>query len=696
MGNHIRQCLQLIHQFNLDARNPDVAQLKALLEQGRITDGMARVYLDWLLGMAQGVDACRLLLPRPPRPEEWEVLDKPDVTFGNLVETPGQQFGIRLEGGQHSAVIGQTGAGKTIALRRIIQSVEDWNARNPNERISIIAITLKSGDFADLPALYGPRWRHFSTHENMRLGLNGPRGFPPEVWIRYVSTCFAARAGLKASEISLERILRALLTAMNPEPAQDLLWPSISLIRQVAQEVPLYVFAQKPEYQMSLLQKLDAIADDKLFDTFNGLDLQRDVIDQGYSAAIDISDLAGWKRELLPDLWTGQLALARQFAFKRTTRINTLLIYDEADPLISQEAEAAFPGSMTPISHLVATGRESGLAVMFGLKFLGCVSRQVTANLSNLYVMRCKDSDSLREALRTLLLPPGAEAVLPILKDGECLMRTSNRWPYAVLGQFDSVPPSRVERSEVQFDSHSSVPGQPLSALPHVQKALDELVKAHKDVQMRQARSSRPKLTDNAHKLLSLASAQLFVPVARLFDQIGQLSPTAQATVRKSLEEAGLAAFEEIRIGSRNSLLIEVTDKGWELLGGTPPKRTGRGGIAHRHIAAWLCMLGRKHGHQAQTEWIVPGGANHPVDAVWITKTAVLAFEVVCKCEANLGDHLKKCLRPRAVESVTIVAPQKATLDALRETVARDADLNSLLEWVRWEPVEPMLKELWP
>ena len=696
MGDHIRQCLQLIHQLGLDARNPDVAQLKALLEQGRITDGMAKVYLDWLLQMTEGIDACRLLLPRPPRLEEWEALGKPDLELGNLIETPGARFGITLRGAQHSAMIGQSGSGKTISLRVLIKSVEEWNARNPNERVAIVAITFKPGDFADLPRLYGSRWRHFSTHNNMRLGLNGPRELPPEAWIQQISMCFAARAGLKASEISLARMIRTLLAAMNPKPAQDLLWPSFSLIREVAQQVPLSLFAAKPEYEKSLLQKLDAIADDPLFDTFNGLDLQRDIVDRGHSVVIDTSRLDGWIRRFVADGWILQLLLGREFSYRKTNRLNTIVVFDEADALVSKEAEGAFEGSMTPNSKLQAEGREFGLAGFFGLKKLGGLAPHLAASFRNIFVLQSGDAASLGEAQRTLLLPPGSETVLPILKDGECLARTSNGWPYAVLCQFDSVPPSRVERSEVQFDSPAFMPSQPLSALPHVQKALDELVKAHKDVQMRQARSSRPKLTDNTHKLLSLASAQLFVPVARLFDQIGQLSPTAQATVRKSLEEASLAAFEEIRIGRRNSLLIEVTDKGWELLGGTPPKRTGRGGIAHRHIAAWLCMLGRKHGHQAQTEWIVPGGANHPVDAVWITKTAVLAFEVVCKCEANLGDHLKKCLRPRAVESVTIVAPQKATLDALRETVARGADLNSLLEWVRWEPVEPMLKELWP
>ena len=430
MGNYIQQSLQLIHQFGLDARYDEVAQLKAMLERKQISDGMARAYLEWLLELTEGANAYRLLLPKPPRPEEWEALGKPDLELGALVEVPELRFGIRLEGGQHTVVMGRSGSGKTIALRGIIKSVEDLNARNPNEPISIIAVEFKPGDFADIPKLYGQRWVHLSTDCNMRMGLNGPRGLPPEIWVKYVSMCFAARAGLKASEVCLARMISALLAAMNPEPSQDLLWPSFSLIREVALATPLSLFAAKPEYEKSLLQKLDAIADAPLFDTFNGFDLQRDIVDRGLSVVLDTSDLKqSWVRLFLMDCWIGQLLLGRQYAYHRTNRTNTVAIFDEADASVSQDSEADFPGGMTPVSHLLATGREAGLTAIFGLKFLGRVSRQITANLSNLFVMRSTDPDSLREAQRMLLLQPGAEGILPSVQDGECLIRTSNGWP---------------------------------------------------------------------------------------------------------------------------------------------------------------------------------------------------------------------------------------------------------------------------
>jgi hypothetical protein len=474
----------------------EVAELKVLLEQGSMSDGLAKVHLDSLIEMTTGPGACRLLLPLPPRLEEWESLGKPDLELGDLTEVPGARFGIQLQGAQHAAVIGRTGCGKTTALRGIIQSAEQRNMQNPADPISIIAVECRSGEFADIPKRYGRRWVHLSTHNNMRIGLNGPRELPPKTWTKYISACFAARAGLMASEVCLARMIEVLVAAMNPQPTTDLLWPSFSLIREVARTMPLSFFPAKPEHKKSLLQKLDAVADEPRYQTFNGFDLGRDITERHLSVVIDTCELEepAWMRLFIMDCWIGQLLLGRQFSYRRTDRPNTVAIFDGVDASVSQESEAAFPGGMTPMAHLLATGRESGLMVVFGLDYLGAVSRRITANLSNLFVMRSSDWDSLREAQRTLLLPPGSEAVLPILRMGECMAWTSNGWPNVVLGQFDSVPPSRVESSQIQFDSHPFVPSQRLSDLPRVQKALDELVKAHKQTQVKQARSSRPTL----------------------------------------------------------------------------------------------------------------------------------------------------------------------------------------------------------
>jgi hypothetical protein len=213
--------------------------------------------------------------------------------------------------------------------------------------------------------------------------------------------------------------------------------------------------------------------------------LGRDITERGLSVVIDTCELEKpvWMRPFIMDCWIGQLLLGRQFNYMRTARPNTIAIFDGVDASVSQESEASFPDGMTPMAHLLATGRESGLMVVFSSGHLGTVSHRITANLSNLFVMRSSHWDSLRGAQSTLMLPPASEAVLPILKIGECLARTSNGWPNVMLGQFDSVLPSRVLLSQIQFDSHPFVPSQSLSDLPHVQKSLHELVKAHKQTQ---------------------------------------------------------------------------------------------------------------------------------------------------------------------------------------------------------------------
>jgi hypothetical protein len=161
------------------------------------------------------------------------------------------------------------------------------------------------------------------------------------------------------------------------------------------------------------------------------------------------------------------------------------------------------------------------------------------------------------------------------------------------------------------------------------------------------------------------------------------------------LEEVGLAAFKLVQLGSRRLLVIDVLPDGWQFLGQAPPAHVGRGDVLHRHIAGWLCMLGIKRGYRAQTEWQIPGNG-HAVDAAWIREKHVIAFEVVCECKSNLGAHLDKCLRPRAVESVTIVTPELSAQMDLQDMLAQDPAAKPLVACVNWMSAESMPEDLWP
>ena len=564
------------------------------------------------------------------------------------------------------------------------------------KKISVICFDRKGGDYADIPQKLGSDWRHYSVHDGLHLGLNNPDGVPPMVWINIVATLFTACMGLVSSWVTLANVMRWLVAVMNPTPGKRLLWPDWHLILEVLNRGPETLFSRKVEYVRSLKQCLEGItqASGSLFRTFSGLELERDIVQKGKSVIFSMPNMVPTSlRRIAIYLLVAQLLFGRIHRNQRVRGTDALCIIDEADQDISREAEAAFADRLSPIGALLKQGREFGLACCLGVSHLGNVSRFILTNVQYHLISNLSDDESVVEARRTLLLPRGAELQLPALKPGEAIFRESQSgWVHPMWVKVDEVPPCYGNMTP-EYDTHPFAPSEPLDNLPHVEEALKKLIAEKRGAKLREDRAKQSGLSKNARQLLDLAGLHPLVPVARLWPRIGDVSPTSQAAARKEIEDRKLAIFEEVRCGRRNVLLIYVTDTGWKFLNKTPPKRKGRGAISHTHFCDFVKRVGKARGHEAYTEWIVPG-TTHPVDAVWRIDDEWHAFEVVVTCKTNLVDHLKTCfLTASEVSTVTIVAPQKGILADLKKIIDAETALESFGERIAYASVELFIKE---
>ena len=677
---------------------PEMAQLRAMLDHNMVSEWMAEAYL---YGMEEWVEHWRdfpNLLHRPPQAEEqWRYASgRPEIELGTLVEAPDLRFGIDLSGGQHCGFIGQTDSGKTVALRNVILNIHRWNQLHPESFVSLIVIDPKGGDYSDIPSLLGDCCLHLSVHDGLRIGINGPRNIPAHVWINFFSTMiFAPRAGLKASEVCVANMIKCILPVLNPQPGQDLDWPSFSVLLETAKYVPLHLFASKIDYERAWMQKAEQVAGEDLFDTANGLDLQRDVIDLKRHAVIDTCGLEPpWVRMLVTDVLLGQLLVARQYAFRKTRRIDTVVLVDESDTEVDHRSEQSFPaGGMMTIARFQKQAREAGCALLLALSALGPVSRQVVTNMNNLFIFRVTDAMSLREARDYLILPEGSEAMLPALERGQSLLRTNNGWPHAVLGQFDNIPTSHRPRPK-SFDRLAFAPARHLTELPALCEHLDKLAAQHRSAQRRQ--SSKTKLPDNARKLLDLAAMYPYTPVPRLWDNVGPISAGAQGAARKALEKRNLAVFAKVRVSKHDVLLIELTEAGFALLGKDPPGGSGRGSLPHRAFQHWLEQVGRNRGYKTACEWLVPPLRSHPVDCAWFVGEGVWIFEIALHAVDNLGSHMRACFEDSDVVSrATIITPSKKLMQQSQDSIAQDLSLMRFADRISFESVAPYMKELW-
>jgi len=251
------------------------------------------------------------------------------------------------------------------------------------------------------------------------------------------------------------------------------------------------------------------------------------------------------------------------------------------------------------------------------------------------------------------------------------------------------------------FDAHPFVPAKRLDELPHVIEALDKLRAEHNRGSSRRAGEQRtddlPGVSEVGRRLLLLWALRPYIPVSRIWPQIGDYSYIYQANIHKEIQDHHLAQFKDPRLGKRRLLLMALTTEGWRYLQLAPPEEKGRGGTEHRHYAHFLKWVGERRGYEAHIEWQVPGSdPAYACDGAWLVGGKWEAFEIAVDCIENIPDHLRATLPCPVVSSVTILSPQKRSFEKIQAIIDRDIALAVQRGRIRFQPLEPLVEELWP
>lgn len=696
--SYVRQLHEVIETYHLH-RFPEAQPLVAQLQYGRVSEWQARGWLWTLQPLIQQQLEFPNLLPPPPDDEQLLRAGPFDFEFATLCEDPELRCGLHLlRQPQHTMVAGMTRYGKSVTLKTFIIRLCEA-ARKAGRFVCILVFDRKGGDFKDLCRLFPGLFRHFSVHEGLRLGLNAPQGVPVRVWSSIVSTIIAARCDLKFSASTLARIIEWLVAVLNPEPTDRPLWPDLQLILDVAQRCPPTLFAEKGDYERSLIHQLKGIvqASGDLLRTFRGLDAEEDLVRKGQSAVLEMSNLEPSNLSYyFVDLIIEQILAGRKHRQQKTAAgTEILLVVDEAELDISRRSEAAYPSGLFPLSKWLGQAGEFGGATLLAPKILGPASPLIMGSIENHIFLKQEDLASMTVAANTLMLPPGAEGMLHKLEKGQAIIRTGEGWKDPYLAQIDFTPPCH-EPKTTAYDTHDFVAAQPLGELPHVNQALDELIAQHQAQKARQAKASKKKLSAKAEEFLACAAEHPFTPVARLWKLVGGATSPKQLAVRRELLKGKYTIFKNVRIGSAEVALVSLTEEGWQYLEIDPLVLRGRGGIVHRHFAHWIAMVGRQRGYRSEVEFYLPD-LNYATDAAWLVDGLWRVFEVGVTETRNLPSHLDACLcQSQSVSDVTIVTSQKSTSDEIRQQLSSHLLASPLLDRVRFESISVYKEELWP
>jgi len=327
----------------------------------------------------------------------------------------------------------------------MILAVQEYNSVHPERPIVIIVLDRKGRDFADVVKLLGNKWRHYDVDSSLRLGLQPPSGVPPGKWISHVAETFCARAGLVAARITLANVMRTLVGAMNNPNTERPLFPDFRLILEALRRVSKRAFAEKDAYTDSLTHWLEDVVQGtgSLFQNFRGLDLEEDLIGNGLNAVIAMPQMSPlWISHFIADLFVLQLHLGRSYRGHLVDGPDVLLIIDEADDDVAWQNERRFETGMSRICRGMRQLREFGVGICLAVGALNPVSQHVLNSAKYKFVFAMNSGACIDTAAGTLMLPHGAEAIIPALQPGECLFR-SPYWPHAMLTRIDFVQPHR-------------------------------------------------------------------------------------------------------------------------------------------------------------------------------------------------------------------------------------------------------------
>ncbi len=697
MGKYVGLALETIHRYGLAERSDQIATCARLLQIGEMGESEAEMLLLQLEPWARRQERKPNFLSRAPDFDEIYPNGQGDlIRIGQLVERPDVPIGVRPTDPLTIVVAGTPGSGKTILIRRTVINIDESN-KTADMPICLLIFDRKGDDYSDLPGLLGEGWMLWDLFESPLIGFNAQEGVPPHLWVQEVVSNFCATTNLRYGGVTLAAIMRWLLGELNSRPVSKLLWPDWQLLLDAARKLPKRMFSEKGEYLASLCQMLEGAvaATENMSKTFNGLDIDRDLVRQGKSAVIRMPNIKPpWLQSFLTYLLVSQVLVGRMYRGERTSRVNLLIVIDEADAVVAQKLEGAFDDGFSPISRLLRQGREFGIGLCLGVGSLGPVAQHVLNSCRYHFIMRMQHSACRIEASRTLDLPRGADAIIPKLEPGEALVRTPY-WSDAALAQIDSCPPNRT--APRQFDVLPVVPSKRLSKMPELLRAIDTLRTRQKEKDKEAEREQHAKLDQAARQLLAKAAEHPYWPVARLYDLMEANVPKAtRLQIRKHLIDSEYARFETVKQGRKQQDLIDLTDKAWQLFGKPPIKLGGRGFLPHRTYSHWIAMVARRQGHLAEIEWVVPG-TNHPVDVAVKRDDHWHVYELVVDCEENLPGHLRAIFSSDSpVVAATIVALTKKKLSELRRRIESHSEFLSIRHRILYEVVGAFERELWP
>jgi hypothetical protein len=701
-----RETQQQLHalQRRADAlgarRDPSLADYLALLEHDPANVGLAQVIAFMLDEYEEEQRLAPNWLATPPAPEDlYDPQHLPDFEIGQTTET-GVRYGPRMACDCGSIVVtGISGGGKTSLVQNIIVGTHQCL-----HQVATLVFDVK-GDYTCTAALPHPAVRVHRMREEVPLRLfRPPDGLPLDAWLARVATYLCEYRGLKKSRHLFLDTARRLCQHFSVDRDPNKPWPSLYNVLEYLQHMRGSKFGKDAEYRASLINELQGLLEDTgaVFDTCDGIDVEQQILTPGGVTVLQMETLPAPAQQMIISLTVERIIARRVAANVHNPCLEVLVVLDEAQQVLSRRADWEASNGIAPLASQLLRGREAGIGFIVVPHLLPDTSRAVLATAKSMLVVGgLSDVASIDIAAHMMNLPPRAKTMIPRLGRGQALAREVGLGAYTDAFLVDLDPPvlakdavSEPVRQRMMAPKLAGLPMTPSKPLTDCPSIMAEL----------HAPWSRPPPATGARSAaqpLTREQTDLLFDCARHRDD-WMKERRVRLNIRdykilqglaQALEARGLVVQHTIRLGRTTYGLIEVTDRGWQILGQTKPAHyIGHGSLVHTVlISRFARYLTSQNWANVQTEFPV-GPTRHAVDAFGRSPNGVpTAFEITLSTSNVVSNALRALASPTVVQQLIFLCPVQKDCRKLEALLRKDPVAASHLGQIQVRRIDEFL-----
>ena len=127
MGQNVRYLHDIIRRYGLDRRSREARNALMLIERGMLSDNVAKAFVIRFQPLIDKLERRPNFLFRAPDYEELYGDESPKLVIGHLEENEDVPLGLFPRGAFHCLFVGMSGAGKSVAIRRLVMAIEELN-----------------------------------------------------------------------------------------------------------------------------------------------------------------------------------------------------------------------------------------------------------------------------------------------------------------------------------------------------------------------------------------------------------------------------------------------------------------------------------------------------------------------------------------------------------------------------------------